>query len=359
MHFLFLCDQLAGYWHYCICQLADRVPGGTVTVVARPGSAHVPFVFPEHPGVVILDRSEVDWPAMQRLLVDRPDFVYISGWRDPCYRRIGRMMRSTAPVVMGSDNLWYGSPRQYLAVIGLQSALRGFCNHMWVPGLYQYEYARRLGFDRERILTGLYTASGDLYDSLARDRASIPRTERIVFVGSLIESKGVRELVAAFRGLEDRFPTWTLRLVGDGPLRAELEGMSSRIEVTGFIQPSQLPAMFRDAGAFCLPSHKDHWAVVIHEACCAALPVVATTACGAVSTLVYDGYNGFRCAPRSVPALQAALEGVMQLDPATALEYGRRSRELSYQFTPDLWVTKVLSTLPADRRPADSGSASL
>jgi len=328
-------------------RLADSVPGARVTVVAPPGSPLSPFDFPAHPGIVIVDRSRLDWPAMQRLIGDGADFVYRSGWSHPLYRKVGRRLRSHCPVAMGSDNLWEGTLRQYVGTTLLAPAIRATCTHFWIPGLYQYEFARRLGFPRDRILTGMYTASSDIYHSPGGGRDATPApSDTIAYVGRLTELKGVVELVSAFRLLEDRFPTWTLRLIGDGPLRARIEGLSPRIEVTGFVQPKDLPAMLKSAGAFCLPSHTDHWAVVIHEACCAGLPVVATTACGATSTLVYDGYNGFRCVARSVRSLQTALERLMELPAETRSKFGDRSLRLSEQFTPDLWVATVMSTIP-------------
>ena len=349
MHFLFLCDQLAGYWHHCIVRLAESVPGARVTVVAPPGSPLAPFDFPEHPAVVLRDRSQMDWPAIKQLVADRPDFVYLAGWGDPLYRRVGAMVRRQCPVVMGSDNLWVGSFRQHVAATLLAPAIRRFCTHMWIPGLYQYEFARRLGFPKDRILTGMYTASTGLYEFASRGgEAAVAGAETIIFVGRLSVPKGVDDLVTAFTSIERRFPAWKLRLVGDGPLRSRVEGLSPRVEVTGFVQPKDLPRMFAAAGAFCLPSHDDHWAVVIHEACCASLPVVATTACGATSTLVHDGYNGFRCEARNVPSLRSALVRLMELSPEKRGMFGLRSRQLSEQFTPDLWVATMMSTLRRD-----------
>ena len=229
----------------------------------------------------------------------------------------------------------------------LSGRIRRFASHAWVAGMYQYEYVRRLGFPRDRILTGLYTADNHRGESKRTDgsagRAGKPKT--LLFVGRLLELKGVRELVSSFRELEADRPAWKLRLIGEGPLRSQLEQVSPRIEVPGFMQPGALQEEFAAASVFCLPSYIDHWGVVIHEACCAGLPVVATTTCGAITALVHHGYNGYRCEPKSVSSLREALVRVMDLPEETRLLFGERSRELSRQFTPDLWVSKVLSTL--------------
>lgn len=345
--FLFLCDELSGYMHSCIVRLVDSVPDSAATIVARPIDPGVPFVFPFHPAIDMLDRSRIGRADFERLQSGRPVFTYVSGWRDADYRRAGRALKKRCPVVMGSDNLWTGSARQYAMSCLFSGVVHGFASHIWVPGMYHYEYARRLGFPKERILIGLYTATSHVYEAAHREvgaERNDPKT--ILFVGRLLEIKGVRELVAAFQSIETRFPDWKLRIIGEGPLRSSLVDVSPRIEASGFIQPHDLAREFVGSSLFCLPSYVDHWAVVIHEACCAGLPIVATTECGAVSHLVHHGYNGFRCQPRNVGSLQRSLEMMIELPESTRLTFGQRSLELSRQFTTDMWVSKVLATLP-------------
>jgi glycosyltransferase involved in cell wall biosynthesis len=223
--------------------------------------------------------------------------------------------------------------------------VRGFASHMWVPGMYQYEYARWLGFPPNRIVSRLYSAANEQFDTIAAERSTRPPSETILFVGSMWASKGVHELVAAFRQLEERHPSWRLRMVGGGELVDRYRNASPRIEVVGFRQPTELPELFRDAGAFCLPSHAEHWGVVVHEACCAGLPVITADNCGAAAALVHDGYNGFLCRPRSVESLRDALARLMEMPAERRAEFGRRSQELSRQITPKLWAAKFLSVL--------------
>lgn len=344
--FLFLCDQLSGYLHGCIVRLADSVTEARITVVAKPGSKQAPFNFAPHPAITILDRSKLVRADFRNLVASRPRFALIAGWRDHDYRWTGRQLRGSCPVVLASDNLWKGTLKQFVVTQCFSGFIRRFASHMWIPGLYQFEYARRLGFPRDRILTGIYTATSDRYDAVRHDSRRSPSTKKtILFVGNVWEAKGVRELVDAFRSIETERPDWNLKIIGDGPLRSTLADVSPRIEWPGFIQPAELAREFVDASLFCLPSYSDQWGVVIHEACCAGLPVVATNVCGAITAFVHDGYNGFRCEPRSTSSLRRALEKVMDLPETTRELFGQRSRELSRQITLDMWVSKVLSTL--------------
>ena len=183
MNFLFLCDELSGYVHSCVVRLADSVPNARITLVAKPGSSIAPFSFAPHPSIELLDRSKLSRSDFRRLADQRPVFTYVSGWGDSDYRWTGRRLRGTCPVAMGIDNPWNGSARQIVLTRFLSGRIRRFASHAWVAGMYQYEYVRRLGFPRDRILTGLYTADNHRGESKRTDgsagRAGKPKTLQI------------------------------------------------------------------------------------------------------------------------------------------------------------------------------------
>jgi glycosyltransferase involved in cell wall biosynthesis len=71
---------------------------------------------------------------------------------------------------------------------------------------------------------------------------SAPRSPSIAFVGRLVPSKRVGDLIAAFASVADRFPKWTVTIIGDGSERKALQGdvaargLDDRVIFTGFIQ---------------------------------------------------------------------------------------------------------------------------
>ena len=83
---------------------------------------------------------------------------------------------------------------------------------------------------------------------------------------------------------------------GVGPL-ADTIGSIDGVDMLGFVQPDEMPSVFARAGCLVLPSRHEPWAVVIHEAASAGLPVVCTRACGASTRLVLDGLNGAVVSP--------------------------------------------------------------
>jgi glycosyltransferase involved in cell wall biosynthesis len=90
-------------------------------------------------------------------------------------------------------------------------------------------------------------------------------------VGSLTERKNVLRLARAFARLGDG----TLTFVGDGPLRAQLEGRAG-IEVTGRVPHDEVPARIAAAHVVCGPSLVEPFGQALLEAMAAGRSVVAT-----------------------------------------------------------------------------------
>ena len=96
-----------------------------------------------------------------------------------------------------------------------------------------------------------------------------------VCVGSLSERKNVVRLADAFA----RFGEGTLTFVGDGPLRAQLEGRRG-VEVTGPVPHDEIPARIAAARVVCGPSLVEPFGQALLEGLAAGRPVVATSVGG-------------------------------------------------------------------------------
>jgi glycosyltransferase involved in cell wall biosynthesis len=143
-----------------------------------------------------------------------------------------------------------------------------------------------------------------------RDRDERPFT--YLYVGRLVEEKGLRYLVEAIRHV----PHTRLLLAGEGPLREELEATApaDRVRLYGHLDWSELQALYREADALVFPSLYDVWGLVVNEALAHGLPVIATDQVGAVDDLIEDGVNGLVVPSRSVRALAAAMRDMATWD---------------------------------------------
>ncbi len=123
--------------------------------------------------------------------------------------------------------------------------------------------------------------------ALAATRRRILAEPMLLSVGRLTVQKDQATLLDALARLKDR--PWRLTLVGDGPLRGDLEeraarlGLASRVSFAGFVDP--LPHLAA-ANLFVLPSRWEGLPAVALEALAAGLPVVATDCAPGLSELL-------------------------------------------------------------------------
>ena len=142
-----------------------------------------------------------------------------------------------------------------------------------------------------------------------RRRTRITGQTRFLFVGRLIESKGIGVLLQAFRSLG----TGELWIAGDGPLREVIEKAAARdprIGVLGHLSGDALADVYAQADVLVLPSLYEPWGLVVHEALAHGLAVIVTDQVGAGDDLVDSGINGYVVPAGSPSALIEAMRAV-------------------------------------------------
>lgn len=133
-----------------------------------------------------------------------------------------------------------------------------------------------------------------------------------VCVGRLTPQKGPLLLLEAFARVRESFPEARLVLAGDGELRAIVEeriaalGLTGCIEITGWVDESQVRAALDRARVLVLPSFAEGLPVVIMEALARQRPVLSTYVAG-IPELVRPDENGWLVPPGDVAALSDAL----------------------------------------------------
>jgi glycosyltransferase involved in cell wall biosynthesis len=154
--------------------------------------------------------------------------------------------------------------------------------------------------------------------------------KRLLTVGRLHPVKGFVHLIDALSRVREARSDFQLDVVGDGPLRADLEerieraGLTEHVHLRGAIGPSDLPPFYAKADLFVLSSLSEGLPVVLMEAMASGLPVVATRITG-VPELVRDGVSGILVPPAEPRPLAAAIRRLLA-DPLLAARLGRAGR---------------------------------
>jgi glycosyltransferase involved in cell wall biosynthesis len=145
-------------------------------------------------------------------------------------------------------------------------------------------------------------------------KAPPERSKALIYVGRLVTEKGLWSLLDAF---ERQSSATTLKIVGEGPLRGDLEarlrqrGLQDRVELAGFIPHEHLRAELIGAAAVIVPSiWQEPLGLVILEALACGTPVIAS-AVGGIPELIKDGENGLLVPPGDVVRLAEAIDRVV------------------------------------------------
>jgi glycosyltransferase involved in cell wall biosynthesis len=153
----------------------------------------------------------------------------------------------------------------------------------------------------------------------------------LMFVGALVARKGVANLIDAFDKLTRDFPKVRLIVVGDGPMRAELESrarslhLGERVRFLGRISHGKVPSVLAAADIVVLPSFNEGMPRCLVEAMAMEKPVIATRISGNSDLIRHDD-TGILVEPDRA-SLEAGLRRMLHLTASAREAMGRRGRE--------------------------------
>ena len=155
----------------------------------------------------------------------------------------------------------------------------------------------------------------------------------IAFTGRLVEQKGLTYLLEALPGIARSVPNVSLTLMGDGPLRGQLEqraaelGVAARLSITGWIDREEVVRRLSGAGLFVLPSLDEGMSNALLEAMACGLPAIATNISGN-EELIEPGRNGWLIPTRDTAAIEHASVSILT-DDAARTSMGAASRSMA------------------------------
>jgi glycosyltransferase involved in cell wall biosynthesis len=194
-------------------------------------------------------------------------------------------------------------------------------DQVMVPSSGTRELMRKLGLPDDRVTLTPYVVDNDWWlaksagidrDAVRRSWGASPGDAVILFCAKLQPWKRPFDLLRAF--IEAKLPNAILVFAGEGSLRPELEaevailGVGSRVRFLGFVNQSQLPAVYKSADLMVLPSEYEPFGVVVNEAMCCDCAVITSDQVGAARDLVIPGRTGFVYPRGDIAALARILK---------------------------------------------------
>lgn len=156
-------------------------------------------------------------------------------------------------------------------------------------------------------------------------------TKSFIFVGRLIEQKGLSYLLEAFSDLLKTKQAVHLNIIGDGPDKYDLKrlchllGIEKYVTFHGLLNNEDIPAYLATQDIFILPSLYEGFPISMLEAMAACLPVIVTKSGG--PEYFVDNDVGLVCRPKDTASLRAAMLDMLARGDAELLQMGRRARE--------------------------------
>jgi glycosyltransferase involved in cell wall biosynthesis len=278
-------------------------------------------------------------------------YNYLASWEAAGWARIHRV-----PLLLWSESTALDARRGHRLVEFMKTRFLRQCRGFVVSGKSSFHYLKDLGIPERQIFTAPNAVDTQLFSSSAdaarrdairvRARHSLP-ARYFLYVGRLVEAKGIFDLLDAYAKLSEQILTEvSLVFVGDGIDRARLEERASAIApgailFPGFAHREELAEFYGLADALIFPTHSDPWGLVVNEAMSCSLPVVATSVAGCTEDLVRDGWNGFVIPPRDSSSLAGVMER-LAVNSVLRVEMGTRSREKIAEHSPEAWAQGLI-----------------
>ncbi|WP_310427145.1 glycosyltransferase family 4 protein [Chamaesiphon sp. VAR_48_metabat_135_sub] len=189
---------------------------------------------------------------------------------------------------------------------------------------WTYPFADRIVVQTERA--GSYFAKLQKLVFIMPNPVILPPTETtgsapllgansLIAVGRLVSQKGFDLLLRALAQVKDRYPEWTLTILGEGELRPELEalrqelGLEDRVHLPGRVKNPH--EFLKQADIFIMSSRFEGFPNALCEAMVCGLPVISTDCPNGPREIIRDGVDGILVPTQDVPALAAAMERLM------------------------------------------------
>ena len=222
-------------------------------------------------------------------------------------------------------------------------------------GILSKKYVESLGYPSEKISLGNMAADTSFFSEKSseitqcdidsfRKRMNLKGTV-YCFSGRLVQLKGIKELVVAWKNFSIN-KNVTLFIIGDGPLKEELESYIndnnlSNIIFAGFVNYVDLPIYYKASDIFIIPTLQDNWSLVVPEAMACELPIMSSIYNGCYPELVTKE-NGWIFDPLDKANMESTLSNSYK---NINKEMGIKSKEIVLNFTPQIIAGNIFKTL--------------
>lgn len=242
-----------------------------------------------------------------------PEIILVHGYSDPMARAALRWAWARKRPILLRGDTWSGpgersgTCRRRAKRLLLRLLLAPRVTRFLAVGARNAAYWREVGGHDAKIRHVPYGIDSrrfypapDLHWRMeVRRRYGFSQNDRIIgYFGKLTEKKGILPLLSALRRVANSGNDAKIVLVGDGPLRPEIEALCTeypiKIVLLGFRNQSEIADLYRIVDLAVVPSiFEETWGFAVQEALACGVPVAASDVVGCAPDLVVPGVNGW------------------------------------------------------------------
>ena len=123
--------------------------------------------------------------------------------------------------------------------------------------------------------------------------------KRLISVGRLSKEKGQLDLLKIYKSLHEKYPSWTLDIIGDGVDREKLEdyikenNLTKSVKLHGYQDKDYIDKMLHDSSIYLMTSYTESFGIVLIEAMSHGVPCIAFSSAEGARELINSGENGY------------------------------------------------------------------
>ncbi|MDR3665990.1 MAG: glycosyltransferase [Ignavibacteriaceae bacterium] len=143
-----------------------------------------------------------------------------------------------------------------------------------------------------------------------------PKKNHIVTLGRLSKEKGHKFLIRAFAKIDNQ--DWKLHIIGDGPVRPELEDLTKNLGLTNKVifhgHMKDFASLLSESKIFVLPSLSEGFPNALIEAMSVPLACISSDCIAGPRDIIVNGENGILVEPANIEALTGSLNNLIKDD---------------------------------------------
>ena len=125
------------------------------------------------------------------------------------------------------------------------------------------------------------------------------KNKNIVSIGRLSKEKGYTDLIDVYNIVHQKFPDWTLNIIGDGNEKLALEskiqkyGLEKSVILHGFQKRDYINEILKKSSLYVMSSHTESFGIVLLEAYAFGIPAVSFTSAQGACEIISDNWDGY------------------------------------------------------------------